>query len=103
MIPEDLVRGCLNPQLLFSSVGAGLHRSAGPAGAGHRCPCCCSVGIGVARSLSGATPRDTAAGTPLDFHPGVLSESPRTRGVGEKMEAVRVQMFMPCSFDSSCL
>lgn len=84
VIPEDLVRGCLNPQLLFSSVGAGLHRSAVPAGAGHRCPCCCSVGIGVARSLSGATPRDAAGRDAAWLSPRGAQRKPSdTRGGGK--------------------
>lgn len=39
------------------------------------------------------------AGPPLDFHPRVLTRT----CMGGKMEAVRVQMFVPCSFDSLCL
>lgn len=69
--------------------------------AGSRCPPRCSVGIGVARSLSGASPGDTAGPDAAWLSPGGAQQKPVDTKLGGKMEAV--QMFMPCSFDSLCL
>lgn len=60
VIPEDLMHGCLNPPPSFL---LGRCWIAQVCSAGRRrapLPAFCSLGIGVARSLSGATPRDTA-------------------------------------------
>lgn len=60
VMSEDLVRGCLNPPPSFL---LGRCWIAQVCSAGRRrapLPAFCSLGIGVARSLSGATPRDTA-------------------------------------------
>ncbi|XP_038005560.1 microphthalmia-associated transcription factor isoform X4 [Motacilla alba alba] len=84
---------CLKP-VVFSSVGAGLHRSAVPGAAA-------PWGLELPGPYLEPPLETQPARTPLGFHPGVLSTSPWTPNLGGKMEAV--QMFMPCSFDSLCL
>lgn len=84
---------CLKP-VVFSSVGAGLHRSAVPGAAA-------PWGLELPGPYLEPPLETQPARTPLGFHPGVLSTSPWTPNLGGKMEAV--QMFMPCSFDSLCV